>query len=51
MAKTAQIQLRTTPENKTKIEQKAKDLGYSSLSEYMIFVALNAEVKVTAKKK
>ncbi|MBU0580763.1 MAG: hypothetical protein KKA19_06270 [Candidatus Margulisbacteria bacterium] len=51
MAKTAQIQLRTTPEIKTQLEEKAKNLGYSSLSEYIIFVALNAEVKVTAKKK
>lgn len=51
MAKTAQIQLRTTPENKAKLEEKAKELGYSSLSEYMIFVSLNAEVKVTVKKK
>lgn len=50
MAKTAQIQIRTTPEIKAALEQRAKDLGFSSLSEYIIFVAQNAEIKVTVKK-
>jgi len=51
MAKTAKIQLRTTSEIKEELMKKAKDLGFSSLTEYMIFAGLNAEVKVTVKKK
>jgi len=51
MAKTSQIQIRTEPEIKATLEQKAKELGFSSLSEFMLFVALNAEVKVSATKK
>lgn len=50
MKKTTAIQVRTDIEIKERIESKAKSLGFKSLSEYIIFVALNAEIKVTAKK-
>ena len=50
MAKTTQIQIRTEPEIKAILEQKAKEQGFSSLSEYMLFVGLNAEIRVSVKK-
>jgi len=31
-----------------KIEEKAKAAGFSSVSNYMVYVAMNAEIKVTA---
>ena len=48
--KTTNIQIRTTEENKELLTHKAVALGFSSLSDYMIFAALNAEIKVTVKK-
>jgi len=48
--KTANIAIRTEPETKQKLEQKAKDNGFSSLSEYLIFVGLNADIRVSVKK-
>lgn len=50
MAKTANIAIRTESETKQKLEQKAKDNGFGSLSEYLIFVGLNAYIKVSVKK-
>ncbi|MDY0144001.1 MAG: hypothetical protein RBR97_19135 [Bacteroidales bacterium] len=49
--KTANIQIRTTEEIKEALTQKAKDLGFTNLTEYMLFVAQNAEIKVVAKDK
>lgn len=46
-----QIQIRTTKEIKESLAQKAKDLGFSNLTEYMLFVAQNAEIKVVVKDK
>lgn len=51
MAKTAQIPIRTTDEIKEVLIKKAAENGFPSLSEYIVFVALNAEVKVSVKKK
>lgn len=51
MSKSTYIQVRVTQEVKDELTEKAKKLGFSSLSEYMLFVAKNAEIKVTAKKK
>lgn len=50
MAKTANIQIRTTDEIKEALAKKAVENGFTNLSEYMLFVALNAEIKVSAKK-
>ena len=50
MTKSTAIQVRTDDETKARIEEKAKGLGFKSLSEYILFVALNAEIKITAKK-
>lgn len=46
MAKTAQIQIRVEPEEKQELIKKAKSFGFSSLSEFMYFVARNADIKV-----
>lgn len=51
MAKTANIQIRTTDEVKETLTKKASDSGFTNLSEYMLFVALNAEIKVSVKNK
>lgn len=51
MAKTANIQIRTTDEIKEILTKKAAENGFTNLSEYMLFVALNAEIKVSVKKK
>lgn len=50
MAKRTAIQIRIDEKTKAKIEEKAKGLGFKSLSEYMLFIALNAEIKITATK-
>jgi antitoxin component of RelBE/YafQ-DinJ toxin-antitoxin module len=49
MAKKETIQIRVDTELKEELTTKAKDLGFSNLSEFMLFVAKNAELKVTAK--
>lgn len=50
MAKTTQIQIRTTDEIKDRLTQKAIESGFTNLTEYMLFVGLNAEIKVSVKK-
>ena len=50
MAKDANIAIRIESETKELLEQKAKANGFSSLSEYLIFVGLNATIKVSVKK-
>ena len=49
--KTTQIQIRTTEEIKEALTKKAADAGFTSLTEYMLFVAQNAEIKVVVKDK
>jgi len=44
--KNATIQLRISQEKKNKIIEKAEKFGFSNISEYLIFVALNSEIKV-----
>lgn len=51
VAKTANIQIRTTDEVKEALTKKAFKTGFSNLSEYMVFVGLNAEIKVVIKDK
>jgi len=46
-----QIAIRCTQKEKNELKQIALNAGFSSLSEYMLFVAKNAEIKVTVKKK
>ena len=46
MNKKESIYFRVTPEEKEKIEQKKKSLGFESLSDYLRFVALNATIEV-----
>lgn len=45
-----QIAIRCTQKEKDNLKQIAADKGFSSLSEYMLFVAKNAEITVSAKK-
>lgn len=49
--KTTQIQIRTTEEIKDILAKKASKAGFSNLTEYMLFVGLNAEIKVSIKNK
>ena len=53
MAKNATISIRIENEKKKELEDKAKHYGFTSLSEYLIFVGLNVDltVKVSNKKK
>ena len=46
--KNATIQLRISQEKKDKIIEKAEKFGFSNVSEYLIFVGLNAEIEVEA---
>jgi len=46
----ATITIRCTKEEKDKIKERWQAAGFSSESEYMRFIALNAEIKVIAKK-
>ena len=46
--KNATIQLRISQEKKDKIIEKAEKFGFSNISEYLIFVGLNAEIEVEA---
>lgn len=50
MIKNSQIQIRVESSTKQLLEEKAKKYGFSSLSEYLIFVGLNAVIKVSSKK-
>lgn len=52
MAETkTQIAIRCSQELKDELMQKAINEGFKTLSEYMLFVAQNAEIKVAVKKK
>ena len=48
--KNATIQLRISQQKKDKIIEKAEKFGFSNVSEYLIFVGLNAEIEVEATK-
>ena len=48
--KDTQIQIRAKKETKQALEEKSKFYGFTSLSEYLVFVGLNAVVKVKATK-
>ena len=50
MTKKESIYFRVTPEEKLKIEQKKNDLGFESLSDYLRFVALNAQIEIKIEK-
>lgn len=50
MSKSANIAIRTTPEIKASLENKARSAGFSTLTEYVLFVAQNAEIKVSISK-
>ena len=45
----SKLTVRCTEEEYHKIEQKTKEANIKSLSEYVRFVALNAEITVTVK--
>lgn len=47
MAKTTHIQIRVSSDIKDILSKKAIEAGFSNLSEYMLFVGLNAEIKVS----
>lgn len=47
MAETA-INVKCSHDEKAKIKVKAKEAGFLNVSEYLRFIALNAEVEVTA---
>ena len=50
MAKNATISIRIEYEKKRELEDKAKQYGFTSLSEYLVFVGLNSVIKVSAKR-
>ena len=50
MTKKESIYFRVTPEEKQKIEQNKNDLGFESLSDYLRFVALNAQIEIKIEK-
>jgi len=47
---TARIEVRCSPEDKEAITKKWKEYGFKSESEYIRFVALNAEISVSVSK-
>lgn len=49
--KNENIQIRTTDEIKKNLTEKAIKSGFSNLSEFMLFVALNVDIKVSIKNK
>ncbi len=51
MAKKETISIRVTEQEKAEIRKKSEENGFHSLSEYMLFVAKNAEIVVTLEKK
>ncbi len=45
--KNALVQIRINREIKTTLEEKSKNMGFKSLSEYLIVTGLNSDVKIT----
>ena len=51
MAKKEVITIRVTEEEKKYLLQKSEENGFNSLSEYMLFVAKNADITVVIERK